>query len=157
MLFAAVLAVDFSGRQLEEGEISLPPSVSFTCGGTTRSFLHQAATPANSGPYALIIDLHGRGGQKEAQWEIPTWRLYAPTRGIVVVWPDGVTATSGTAAQIRFSRGWNAGQTWCGAALSQQSDDVGFIDEVITRVSAIHSIDLSRIYISGHSCGCSMA
>ena len=144
-LTAAALAVDFAGRQLQEGEFQLPPTVSFSYGGATRTFLHQAATPVSSSLSALVIELHGFGGSKEIQWEFPTWRPFAPNRGIVVAWPDGISGS------------WNAGQTWCGAAWSQQADDVGFIDEVITRTSALHAIDSNRIYITGHSCGCSMA
>lgn len=61
--------------------------------------------------------------------------------GFVVVWPDGVGGN------------WNDGGV-CGS----KADDTGMFRAIVSEVAAVHSqVDMTRVYASGHSCGCMMS
>ena len=81
-----------------------------------------------------------------SNWELTGgWQPFALANGILIAWPDGLNSS------------WNAGAAWCGAAVEQSTDDVGFIDGVISRMQAMYHVDAGRVYLAGHSCGCAMA
>lgn len=110
-------------------------------GGADRSYL--LATPPASGPAALVIALHGGGGN--AGTMVPRWLSTAQREGFVVAFPQGL----GRAANMGT---WNAGGC-CGYAMTSQVDDVAFIAAVIDDVSRQVEIDPRRIYVAGLSNG----
>ena len=44
-----------------------------------------------------------------------------------------------------------------GVPNANDADDVGFLREVVAQVAAVHPVDTTRIYVTGHSQGCFMA
>jgi polyhydroxybutyrate depolymerase len=70
--------------------------------------------------------------------------------GFIVVYPEG---GYGLGKNLLT---WNAGGC-CGPAQKNQSDDVGFIREMILQLQKDHQIDPRRIYVAGSSNGGMMA
>ena len=94
----------------------------------------------------LLIDLHGNTASSEGQALMQGgWMEFAYVHNVLAVWPEGV------------GKSWNAGNGWCGAARASQTDDIGFLDDVIADMQTLQAVDASRVYLAGHSCGCSMA
>lgn len=99
-------------------------------------------------PLPLVIALHGGGGsgqQFEAQSKLSE---KADKEGFIVVYPDGQQNPG-----VLHLRTWNAGGC-CGQIASvQQTDDVGFIRQLIDKLATTHRIDTKRVYATGHSNG----
>lgn len=117
--------------------------------GRSRSYLLR--TPRGhsprSTPAALVIVLHGGGGNAENAERMTGFTRLVERERIVVAYPDG------TARQARNTLlTWNAGHC-CASAMQEQVNDVAFIDALITRVSADYAIDPARIYVTGMSNG----
>ena len=126
---------------------------SFVHDGITREYrVHVPASFRPGRPTALLIALHGGGGDAALQADDSKYRLISKSEqaGFIAVfpngysrWPSGVLAT------------WNAGKC-CGPAQKNDVDDVGFIREVIHRMERQASIDPRRIFATGMSNGAMM-
>jgi len=94
----------------------------------------------------LIIAMHGgfgSGNQLENQSQLTPM---AENEGYIMVYPDG---TQGGLLNIRT---WNAG--WCcGASVTNNVDDVGFISALLDTLIAQYAIDTTRVYATGMSNG----
>lgn len=101
-------------------------------------------------PLPLVIAMHGGFGsglQLENQSRLS---LKGEAEGFIVVYPDG---TQGGALNFRT---WNAG--WCcGPSVTNNVDDVGFINALLDEVIAAYAVDTTRIYATGMSNGGFMA
>jgi poly(3-hydroxybutyrate) depolymerase len=90
----------------------------------------------SSRPYALIIGLHGSGGTREqlrGYMDVET-----PAAGAAIfIYPSGLPGSGG-------STEWQ---------LSNDSDDLAFIDALIALYSGELCIDRKRIFATGHSFG----
>jgi polyhydroxybutyrate depolymerase len=116
-----------------------------TAGGQDRSFLlHRPAGLDRRVPVPLVIMLHGGFGSASQAQKSYNWNALADHEGFVVAYPDGT------------HRSWNAGGICCGPALRAAVDDVGFVTELIQRVSAQENIDPRRVYLTGMSNGAAM-
>ena len=97
----------------------------------------------------VVFSFHGGGGNMDLQADD---RYYgqiskADRAGYVAVFPNGHSRLrSGKLAT------WNAGNC-CGQARDQNVDDVGFIREIVRRLSAEPGIDTRRIFANGISNG----
>jgi len=100
---------------------------------------------SNSDPIPLVLLLHGGFGSG-TQLEDRSSRMdpIAEEEGFVTVYPWGYAAT------------WNAGKC-CGLSVFNDVDDVGFLLEVIARLSEQLCIDTARIFVTGMSNGGMMA
>lgn len=97
-------------------------------------------------PMPLVVAMHGgfgSGAQLENQSQLTA---KAEEEGFIVVYPDG--AQTG----ILNIRTWNAGGC-CGGSVTNNIDDVGFIDALLDRLIQENSIDTTRIYATGMSNG----
>jgi polyhydroxybutyrate depolymerase len=127
---------------------------SFQHNGLTRTY--RVHLPANYKPaiaVPLLFALHGGGGNMDFQADDAKYGLISKSEheGFVVVFPNGYSKLpSGKLAS------WNAGNC-CAVARDEQVDDVGFIREVLTRVTLQVSVDYKRIYVTGMSNGAMMA
>ncbi len=96
-----------------------------------------------SAPRPLVVDLHGFTSNGDQQRGISRWQTIAENEGFLVAWPDGLDES------------WNAG-TCCGASVTNNVDDVGFIRAMVAAIQAEANIDPGRIYVSGLSNGGAM-
>jgi polyhydroxybutyrate depolymerase len=90
--------------------------------GVPRSALIWA--PPAAGPRDVVFDLHDFRAEPRRQAWYSRWVPTAAVRGMVLVAPDGRSAT------------WNAGHGCCGRSVEKHSDDRGFLDEVARRIDA---------------------
>jgi len=115
-----------------------------------RSFTSTA--PAASSP--LIVDLHGYTSSSIDLLQYSGWSAIAEREGMTVVWPQSKSYLDPT-------YGVNSTMWGASAYFDEAVDDVSFIrqaiEDTIAAVADVHTIDRSRIYVSGHSMGCMMA
>jgi polyhydroxybutyrate depolymerase len=122
--------------------------------GLARAYrVHVPASYRSDTPAALLVALHGGGGNMDYQADDSKYGLVTKSEreGFVVVFPNGYSKL----ASGKFAT-WNAGRC-CGAARDGNIDDVGFIREVVHRVTAQLNIDRGRVYATGMSNGGLMA
>lgn len=139
-----------------EGAISGPGdhAFSFEHGGKTRQYrVHVPPGFSADKPMPVVFALHGGGGNMDIQSDD---RFYgqvakADAAGYVVVFPNGYSRFRGGKLAT-----WNAGNC-CGLARDENADDVGFIREIVKRLSAQPGIDAKRFFASGMSNGAMMS
>ena len=107
-----------------------------------------------STPVPLIVDIHGYSSNSTNQRALSDFDSIADEYGAIVLYPDGLTSQNPWDTEAH--QGWNAG--WCcGRPASENVDDLGFIEEIISISLEIYNVDSDRIYASGWSNGCAMA
>ena len=99
-----------------------------------------------SNPPALIINMHGYGGNALSQRASSEMDFFAHDRNVAVVYPQGEVNGWGFTS-------WNIGTFWD----QSNVDDVGFISLMIEQISNDFEIDLDRVYACGMSNGGYMA
>jgi polyhydroxybutyrate depolymerase len=118
--------------------------------GMIRSYrLHVPSTYNDTVLTPLVLVLHGGGGRSMTMLKKTEFSSLSEKEGFICVYPNGIS---------RFPflfRSWNGGYC-CGVALEKNSDDVGFIKNLITHISSQFTIDHKRIYVTGHSNGAIM-
>jgi polyhydroxybutyrate depolymerase len=141
MLCGLVLAAD---PALGDLPIGLSVDLTLVHDGETRTYdvLRPGSAPGLE-PRALVVDVHGFSSNGDQQRSLSNWQSIAESDGILVAWPDGL------------DNSWNAG-TCCGAAVTNNVDDVGFIRAMVAAIQAEASIDPGRIYVTGLSNGGAM-
>src|SRR5690606_30890640 len=126
--------------------------VSFEFDGKNRFYrVHVPKNYSKDRPTALVVALHGGGGNMDIQSNDEYYKLISKSEssGTIIAFPNGYS---------RFPRGtlatWNAGNC-CALARDKKSDDVKFILEVIKQVKGKYKI--SKVYAIGMSNGGMMA
>jgi polyhydroxybutyrate depolymerase len=114
--------------------------------GTTRDYLLHVPPDAGAAPLALVIALHGAGGDAASFAGETRFAQAANRLGMMVAFPDG--GEYGDPPRRTFNA-----QFCCGEAVARQVDDVGFVGSVIEDVAARHPLDRARIYATGMSNG----
>jgi len=118
-----------------------------TSDGKTRSY--RVVDLATSFPAPLLFVLHGFGGTAEAMRSYSGFEeaiASSTTGGAIIVYPNGSGANEG------LPQSWNAGDC-CPFAIYDMVDDVGFFDELISKLSKEFQIDEGRVWAVGHSNG----
>lgn len=114
--------------------------------GRARTYLlHVPSGVTGTVPTALVLDLHGAGGNGRQQQQMSGWDAVAGREGFLTVYPDGVDGY------------WNVDDTCCGTAGNEQIDDVGFLRAIVGELGRASCIDRRRIYVSGFSNGGGLA
>lgn len=120
------------------------------------AILHMPPTPAPSGGYPVVINMHGLGGQASSQkFESGdrsercgsggcSFSDIADTRGWIVVYPQG------------YQKSWNGGKC-CGTAAKENVDDVGFLRDLIDNIAGAHPVNRARVFSTGFSNGAIMS
>lgn len=114
-------------------------------GGERLAELYLPTDYDDQSPVALLVNLHGYGGDSASQSSYTFLQKAADLRGVAYIAPNGLPDTSG-------SRFWNASSACCNFGNSKVSD-VDYISDLIKEISSKVSIDKSRIYLFGHSNG----
>jgi polyhydroxybutyrate depolymerase len=122
-----------------------PGSIEFH--GVARTYsLYVPASLQPGVPVALVVALHGGGGNAANLERTVGVDAIAEREGFLVVYPDG----SGRLDEILLT--WNAGNC-CGYALDEQVDDVGFVRALVEQLSGMYAIDPKQVYATGMSNG----
>ncbi|MGE0597894.1 MAG: PHB depolymerase family esterase [Dehalococcoidia bacterium] len=95
-------------------------------------------------PAPLVVALHGGLGSGDQFAGASNFETLAESEGFIVVFPDGLDRT------------WNAG-TCCGQSVRKNTDDVGFLANLIDQLEATLPVDPERVFMTGHSNGAMMA
>jgi len=117
----------------------------------TRSYiLHVPPTYSKDKDMPLVVVMHGYTATAEgmAQWTHMSDK--ADEEGFIVAYPNGIPYPWDESNP----QAWNCGGPW--EEWTAHTDDVGFINEMIEKISAYYSIDPNRIFITGHSNGARM-
>jgi polyhydroxybutyrate depolymerase len=121
----------------EEGEMEV--------GGRERTYLYHHPPGWNGDEkWPLVLSLHGRGGQGIGQERLTHMTDIADREGFIVAYPDG------------YRRSWHDARER-GPAAEEGVDDVGFVSALIDHFVAHHSVDPSRVYVTGTSNGAVMS
>ncbi|MFC2143145.1 poly(3-hydroxybutyrate) depolymerase [Candidatus Aenigmatarchaeota archaeon] len=116
-----------------------------THGGIERYYLLHVPESYSGESVPLVMGFHGGLGHAETI-ERFGWKEKSDEEGFIFAAPSGVSRlASGDLAT------WNAGDC-CGYAIESQSDDVGFVEEVIKDIESKISIN-GKIFATGFSNG----
>mgnify|MGYP001160067883 FL=1 len=98
-------------------------------------------------PAPLLVDMHGNGDDMYQQRWTSDFANISMEQGFVVAYPQG------------HNNAWNHGSSLipCSDELRcSEEDDVGFILQMLDTIVQNHSVDQSRVYVTGWSNGCGM-
>lgn len=124
-------------------------SSTITSSGAQRSFeIHLPTAYDGETPLPVMLMFHGGfGSGEQLQQQSSRMDEVAESEGFITVYPDGIDA---------FARSWNAGDC-CGNAMSENIDDVGFVNDLLNHLQASVCMDTRRVYASGMSNGSMMS
>lgn len=124
---------------------------SIQVGGRARSYtVHLAPNVANAQSLALVIAMHGGGGNDDNIERMSGMSAKADKENFIVVYPNG----SGKLDDKILT--WNVGNC-CGYALDQQIDDIAFIRALVDKMLATYPIDSKKVFATGMSNGAMMS
>ncbi len=134
----AALAAPLAGQTTER---------SLTVGTASRTYLlHVPPGLPKDGSGALVVVLHGRGGDAVGIERLTGFSELADRAGFAVAYPDGI------------SRSWNDGRAVPATiAWRSEANDVGFISLLIDSLTAELHLDPQRIFAAGFSNGAVLA
>ena len=101
----------------------------------------------DSAPAPLLVDMHGNGDDMYQQRWTSDFANISMEQGFFVAYPQG------------HNNAWNHGSSLipCSDELRcSEEDDVGFTLQMLDTIMQNHSIDKSRVYVTGWSNGCGM-
>lgn len=105
-------------------------------------------------PLPVVINFHGALGTGEAaQIGIGGMNKKSDAAGFIAVYPNAVSKIN----QPGRKQYWNAGTLVDVKTLSQDIDDIGFVNAMLDELERKYSIDKKRIYATGISNGAWMA
>ena len=111
-------------------------------GGVNREYvIYIPSTYDSIDTVPLMLIFHGWTMSANDQMNISDMRDLSESEQFILVYPQGTV--------FHGSTHWNVGSWTTGS----NSDDLGFVDELIYHISANHNIDMKRIYAAGYSNG----
>ena len=102
----------------------------------------------------MVLALHGGVGSGRQFERNSGFDVLADAHRFVVVYPDGIEI--GGSSVLATGHVWNGGRC-CGAAATENVDDVGFLTRVVDSVTARYGVDPRQVFAVGHSNGAIMA
>ncbi len=123
-------------------------------GGYERTaMLHVPASYRRDAPPALVIGLHGAGGDGADFLTANGWSRLSDHEGFLVVAPDGLPARPSLPANFFLNpRLWNCGQLPSSSERSR-IDDVAFLGALLELLAQKTPFDERRVFLTGHSMG----
>ncbi|HEX7918772.1 MAG TPA: hypothetical protein VF454_05170 [Gemmatimonadales bacterium] len=116
-----------------------------------------AEVPLGTGPFPLVVVLHGAGSEGLRYLDKQGWRKIARNERVVVVAPDAVAPDPSRPVRFRDNpRIWNSGRAKPGEARPQLDEGsfLRLIEDDLRRRGI--EIDPARRYLVGHSNGASL-
>jgi polyhydroxybutyrate depolymerase len=112
-------------------------------------YVHVPANYSSSKKTPLVLAFHGGGGSGRimAKDQYYGWISKSDQEGFIVAFPNGASWFRDGAFAT-----WNAGRC-CGYARDNESDDVGFVKDIIKEIKSVYNIDAGRIFATGMSNG----
>jgi len=135
-----------------DAKIEAPGDYSFAIehAGLTRLYrVHVPSMYSPARPTPMVLSFHGGGGSMDYQADDRHYGQISKSEqaGYIAVFPNGYSRLkSGQFAT------WNAG-TCCAGARDVNSDDAGFVRDIIKRLSGQLNVDRERIFADGISNG----
>ena len=124
--------------------------------GSGRSYL--LFRPQVAGPVPLVLMLHGTGGSAAFAADETGLAAFAAAEGFAVAFPDGLPVKPHEPARFLTNpQRWNDGSTRHGDLLHSDTDDVGYLTEVVFDAIQRANADPARVYLTGFSNGAGMA
>jgi polyhydroxybutyrate depolymerase len=125
---------------------------SIPVGSVTRQFRVHVPAGLTAPPKALVLVLHGGGGEGldvalTGTHPLSVFRTVADREGFVVVYPGGLPAMDG-------NPGWDDCRS--DNLMASGADDIGFLDALIARLRTEYGLPASRVFLSGGSNGAQM-
>lgn len=121
-------------------------TVTLQSGGRSRKYILHVPSGLGAGTaLAVVVDLHGAGGNGSQQKGMSGFSALADKEKFLVVFPDGVDGY------------WNVDDKCCGTAGKEKVDDVGFIKAILAKLQTDTCIDAKRVYVTGFSNGGGLA
>jgi polyhydroxybutyrate depolymerase len=117
---------------------------SLNIGGVSRTYLMHVPSSFQKGSGALVIVLHGSGGNGLGMEVGTGFSTLADQAGFAVVYPDGLLESSHS-------------QTDWAYFFNDFTDDVGFLRQIINTVQASVGPDPKKIFVTGLSSGALMS
>jgi len=124
-------------------------------GGLTRTYrLHLPPGSRSGSPMALVVVLHGGGGNGSLEDKHTHFSAEADAQHFIVAYPDG----TGRRRPFLNAMGrpgfltWNAG-ICCGYAMEHHVDDVAFFRAMVAAIGRDVPVDPHRVYATGISNG----
>ncbi len=112
--------------------------------GIERQFLmYNPDSNNNESKKPLLINFHGFGGQVNQYFEWSNMRSLADSEDFILVYPQGT--------DLGGSSHWNAALN--GGDNKSNTDDLGFVEALINKLSSENLIDNKRVYAIGYSNG----
>lgn len=139
-----------------ETRITKPGDYRFTIqhDGLTRMYrIHVPSGYDPAKPAPLLVALHGGGGNMDYQADDSKYGLIGKSEreGFIAVFPNGFSKMQNGKLAT-----WSAGKC-CGGARDNKVDDVGFIRQMLSNITAQMNIDRNRVFATGMSNGGMMA
>ncbi|MEE2786054.1 MAG: PHB depolymerase family esterase [Myxococcota bacterium] len=94
-------------------------------------------------PTPIVFNFHGNGQFVSSYINSGDLRPLADQDGFILVYPQGASGSEGTPE-------WNS---FVGEGNKSETDDFGFIETIVARLSATYNVDPERIYAVGYSNG----
>lgn len=115
--------------------------------------VHIPGSYTKDAPPALVLVLHGAGGNGRVILDHNGWATKAEKEGFVAVAPDGLPARPNEPANFASNPAlWNSGQLRSRSPRAA-IDDVAFIRELLDTLKERIPYDADRVYCCGHSNG----
>lgn len=153
LILLVLLSIVLFSCKKEEGIDEYPHAnaLNYLLHDYTRSYiLHVPTTYAKDVEIPLVIVMHGYTATAEGMEQWTHMSDKADKEGFIVAYPNGISYPWNDSNP----QAWNCGGPW--EEWTAKTDDVGFINEMIKKISAHYTIDQNRIFITGHSNGSRM-
>ena len=125
---------------------ALSQNINFVHDGLTRQYRIHVPSELPESP-ALIIAMHGYGGNNNEMMNNYGWTELADERGFVIAFPNGTRDQSN-------NRFWDVDYSFHAGI---EIDDDGFIRELALHLQQLHGTAPNKIYVTGFSNGAEMS
>lgn len=145
--------------QISHGNPNKPVGTLITIdsGGTNRkAVLYVPSILKRDEKPALVVVLHGAGGNAAGMLEHNGWLAKAEQQGFVALAPEGLGIRPKLPTNFKLNPAvWNSGQ-YRSTSSTASIDDVGFVRDLLQHIKSVVIYNEARVFVTGHSNGAGM-